>query len=45
MKAMLRTRLMHVAIVLATGGADTAAHIAGQPSEAMVRAMELEGHI
>ena len=39
MKAMLRTRLMRVAIVLATGGAGTAAHFAGQPSDAVVLAM------
>lgn len=44
MKAMLRNRLLQVAIVLATGGAGTAAHIAGQPSDAVVLAMELGSH-
>ena len=44
MKAMLRTRLMQVAIVLATGGAGTAAHFAGQPSAAVVLAMEIGAH-
>ena len=44
MRAALRNRLMQVAIVLATGGAGTAAHFAGQPSDAVVLAMELGSH-
>ena len=44
MKAALRNRLMQVAIVLATGGAGTAAHFAGQPSDAVVLAMEIGAH-
>ena len=44
MKAMLRNRLLQVAIALAAGGAGTAAHIAGQPSDAVVLAMELGSH-
>ena len=44
MKAALRNRLIQVAIVLATGGAGTAAHFAGQPSDAAVLAMELGSH-